>query len=323
MRWMHRRIALSLVPCLLFLGIGCALAQSYPAKPVRILVPYPPGGPVDAIARILAPNLALGQNVIVENRSGAGGSIGAEQVAKAPPDGYLMLLGNSGPMTVNPVLRHDLGYDSRKDLAPVAWLTSAQMVLVVHPSFPVHSVKDLIALGRAHPGTLNYASAGIGNLTHLGMELLQSRAKVKFNHVPYKGVAPAYIDLMSGEIPFMFGNVTGPLAYIQQGRLRAIAVTSSKPSPVLPGVPTIAETYPGFDLVTWMGIFLPAGTPEAIRARLQGEFLKVLQQKEVHERLVTLGNEVVGGSGETMSANIERELKLYAGIIKTAGIQPQ
>jgi tripartite-type tricarboxylate transporter receptor subunit TctC len=226
-------------------------------------------------------------------------------------------------MTVNPVLRHDLGYDSRKDLAPVAWLTSAQMVLVVHPSFPVRSVKELIALGRAHPGTLNYASAGIGNLTHLGMELLQSRAKVKFNHVPYKGVAPAYIDLMSGEIPFMFGNVTGPLAYIQQGRLRAIAVTSSKPSPVLPGVPTVAETVPGFDLVTWMGIFLPAGTPEAIRARLQGEFLKVLQQKEVHERLVTLGNEVVGGSGETMSANIERELKLYAGIIKTAGIQPQ
>jgi tripartite-type tricarboxylate transporter receptor subunit TctC len=299
------------------------MAQQYPSKPVRILVPYPPGGPVDAIARILAPNLALGQNVIVDNRSGAGGSIGAEQVAKSPPDGYVMLLGNSGPMTVNPVLRHDLGYDSRKDLAPVAWLTSAQMVLVVHPSFPVRSVKDLIALGRAHPGTLNYASAGIGNLTHLGMELLQSRAKVKFNHVPYKGVAPAYIDLMSGEIPFMFGNVTGPLAYIQAGRLRAVAVTSSKPSPVLPGVPTVAETYPGFDLVTWMGIFLPAGTPEAIRARLQGEFLKVLQQKEVRERLVTLGNEVVGGNGEMMSANVERELKLYAGIIKTAGIQPQ
>jgi tripartite-type tricarboxylate transporter receptor subunit TctC len=307
----------------LSLGYCGALAQQYPSKPVRILVPYPPGGPVDAIARILAPNLALGQNVIVENRSGAGGSVGAEQVAKAPPDGYLMLLGNSGPMTVNPVLRRDLGYDSRKDLTPVAWLTSAQMVLVVHPSFPVRSVKELVALGRARPGTLNYGSAGIGNLTHLGMELLQSRAKVKFNHVPYKGVAPAYVDLMSGEIPFMFGNVTGPLAYIQQGRLRAIAVTSSKPSPVLPGVPTIAETYPGFDLVTWMGIFLPAGTPEAIRSRLQAEFLKVLQQKEVHGRLVTLGNEVVGGSGETMSANIERELKLYAGIIKTAGIPPQ
>ena len=323
MLWNRRRIAFSLFPFLFSLGCGCALAQQYPSKPVRMLVPYPAGGPVDAIARILAPHLALGQNVIVESRSGAGGSVGAEQVAKSPPDGYLMLVGNSGPMTVNPVLRHDLGYDSRKDFSPVAWLTSAQMVLVVHPSLPVRSVKDLVALGRAHPGSLNYASAGIGNLTHLGMELLQSTAKVKFNHVPYKGVAPAYVDLMSGEIPFMFGNVSGPLAYIQQGRLRAIAVTSLKPSPVLPGVPTIAETYPGFNLVTWMGVFLPAGTPEAIRSRLQGEFLKVLQAKDVRERLTALGNEVVATTGESLASHIDQELKLYAEIIKTAGIQPQ
>ena len=234
-----------------------------------------------------------------------------------------MLIGNSGPMTVNPVLRHDLGYDSRKDFAPVAWLTSAQMVLVVHPSLPVHSVKDLIALARAHPGGLNYGSAGVGNLTHLGMELLQSLAKVKLNHVPYKGVAPAYVDLMSGEIPVMFGNVSGPLAYIQAGRLRAIAVTSSKPSPVLPGVPTLASTYPGFDLVTWMGVFLPAGTPEAIRARLQGDFIKILHAKDVQERLVGLGNEVVAGTGAELSALIDRELKLYAKIIQSAGIKPQ
>ena len=331
MRSLRGRISFSLFPFLFFLGYGCAIAQpastgsgqAYPTRPVRVLVPYPAGGPVDAIARILGPNLALGQNIVVENRSGAGGSVGAEQVAKSPPDGYMMLIGNSGPMTVNPVLRHDLGYDPKKDFAPVAWLTSAQMVLVVHPSLPVRSVKDLVALARAHRGGLNYGSAGVGNLTHLGMELLQSMAKVKLNHVPYKGVAPAYVDLMSGEIPVMFGNVSGPLAYIQSGRLRAIAVTASKPSSVLPGVPTVAETYPGFDLVTWMGIFLPAGTPEAIRARLQGEFLKVLQQKEVHERLVALGNEVVAGSGESMAANIDRELKLYDKIIKTAGIQPQ
>lgn len=323
MRSFRSGISFSLFLFLFFLGYCDAIAQQYPTKPVRMLVPYPAGGPVDAIARLLAPNLSLGQNVVVENRSGAGGSVGAEQVAKAPPDGYLMLIGNSGPMTVNPVLRRDTGYDSRKDFSPVAWLTSAQMVLVVHPSLPVHSVKDLVALGRAHPGTLNYGSAGIGNLTHLGMELLQSRAKVKFNHVPYKGVAPAYVDLMSGEIPFMFGNVTGPLAYIQQGRLRAIAVTSLKPSPVLPGVPTVAETYPGFNLVTWMGIFLPAGTPEAIRSRLQGDFLRVLQMKDMHERLTALGNEVVAVDGGKLKAHIEEELKLYAQIIKTAGIQPQ
>jgi tripartite-type tricarboxylate transporter receptor subunit TctC len=234
-----------------------AAAQDYPAKPVRLLVPYPAGGPVDAIARIIVPHLALGQNVIVENRAGAGGSLGAEVVAKSAPDGYMMLIGNAGPMTVNPVLRQDLGYDPRKDFAPVTWLTSAQMVLVVHPSLPVRTLKDFVALARAHPGALHYGSAGVGNLTHLGMELFQSVAQVKLNHVPYKGVAPAYVDLMSGEIAVMFGNVSGPLAHIQSGRLRALAVTSAKPSPVLPQVPRVSDVYPGFDLVTWMWHLLP------------------------------------------------------------------
>lgn len=307
---------------MLVAAVQLAAAQPYPTKPVRLLVPYPAGGPVDAIARILGQQLALGQNVIVENRSGAGGSLGAEVVARSAPDGYTMLIGNTGPMTINPVLRQDLPYDPRKDFAPVAWLTSAQMVLMVHPSLPVRSVKELVALARANPGALNYGSAGIGNLTHLGMELFQSMAKVKMSHIPYKGVAPAYVDLMSGQIAVMFGNVSGPLAYIRQGRLRAIAVTSSKPSPVLPGVPRVADTYPGFDLVTWMGIFLPAGTPDAIRTRLQGEFIKTLQMREVSERLVTLGNDVVAGSGEDLAAMLDRELKLYAKIIQSAGIKP-
>ncbi|MBI2227147.1 MAG: tripartite tricarboxylate transporter substrate binding protein [Betaproteobacteria bacterium] len=300
-----------------------AAAQGYPTKPVRLLVPYPAGGPVDAVARILVPHLSLGQNVIVENRSGAGGSIGAESVAKSAPDGYMMLIGNTGPMTINPVLRRDLGYDPRKDFAPVTWLTSSQMVLVVHPSLPVHSLKEFVALARSRPGELNYGTAGVGNLTHLGMELFQSMAKVKLNHVPYKGVAPAYVDLISGEIAVMFGNVTGPLAHIQAGRLRAIAVTSSQPSPVLPQVPRVADSYPGFDLVTWMGIFFPAGTPEAIRAQLQGEFQKALRIPDVRERLVALGNDVVARSGEDMAALIDRELKLYAKIVKSVGMKPQ
>jgi len=300
-----------------------AAAQGYPTKPVRLLVPYPAGGPVDAVARILVPHLSLGQNVIVENRSGAGGSIGADSVAKSAPDGYMMLIGNSGPMTINPVLRRDLGYDPKKDFAPVTWLTSSQMVLVVHPSLPVHSLQDFVALARSHPGELNYGTAGVGNLTHLGMELFQSMAKVKLNHVPYKGVAPAYVDLISGEIAVMFGNVTGPLAHIQAGRLRAIAVTSSQPSPVLPQVPRVADSYPGFDLVTWMGIFFPAGTPEAIRAQLQGEFQKALRIPDVRERLVALGNDVVARSGEDMAALIDRELKLYAKIVKSVGMKPQ
>ena len=298
-------------------------AQGYPAKPVRLLVPYPAGGPVDAVARILVPNFTLGQNVIVENRSGAGGSLGAEVVAKSPPDGYTMLLGNSGPMTINPVLRNDLAYDPKKDFAPVTWLTSGQMVLVVHPSLPARSVKELVALARANPGGLNYGSAGIGNTTHLGMELLQSMAKVKLHHVPYKGVAPAFVDLMSGEIAVMFGNITGPLAHIRAGRLRAIAVTGPQPAAVLPGVPRLAEVYPGFELVTWMGIFLPAGTPEAVRARLQGEFVRVLQLKDVRERLISLGNDVLASSGEELAGLVDRELKLYARIIKSAGIKPQ
>lgn len=304
-------------------AVPAAHAQDYPIKPVRIIAPYPAGGPVDSIARIIAQHISIGQNVLVENRSGAGGSVGAEFVAKAPPDGYTMLIGNSGPITINPVLRKKLGYDPRKDLDKVAYLTSAQMVLMAHPSLPVRTVQDVVALARKNPGGVNYGTAGVGNTTHLGMELLQSKAGVKLNHVPYKGVAPAYVDLMAGEVAVMFGNVSGPLAHIRAGRLRAIAVTSLKPAAVLPGVPTVAEVYPGFELLTWMGIFLPGGTPEAIRSRLETEFLRVLKIKDVNEKLVALGNDVVAGDGKALAAHVDRELKLYADIIKTAGIPLQ
>jgi len=290
---------------------------------MRLIVPYPAGGPVDAVARLLVQQFTLGQTVVVESRSGAGGSLGAEVVARAPADGYTMLIGNSGPMTINPVLRSDLSYDPRRDFSAVAWLTSGQLVLMVHPSLPVRSVKELVALARARPGALNYGSAGIGNTTHLGMELLQVMAKVKLNHVPYKGVAPAFIDLMSGQIAVMFGNITGPLAHIQAGRLRALAVTSAKRAPVLPELPTMGEFYPGFELVTWMGIFLPAGSPEVARVRLQDEFIRILQTKEMRERLIALGNDVIAGRGEDLAGLLDRELKLYAGIIKSAGITAQ
>jgi tripartite-type tricarboxylate transporter receptor subunit TctC len=221
------------------------------------------------------------------------------------------------------VLRSDLGYHPKKHFAPVALLTSGQMVLVAHPSLPVRSVKELVALARANPGKLDYGSAGIGNTTHLGMELLQSMAKVKLVHVPYKGVAPAYIDLISGRLTVMFGNITGPLAHIQAGRLRAIAVTGPKRSHVLPQVPRVAEVYPGFELVTWIGMFVPAGTPEPIRAKLEGAFLKALQVKDVRERLITLGNDIVEGNGQQLAAHVDGELKLYAKIIKEAGIKTE
>jgi len=315
------KMRLLLVACVTATSV--ALAQDYPVKPVRLIVPYPAGGPVDAVGRMLVQQFTLGQPVVVESRSGAGGSLGAEVVAKSAPDGYTMLLGNSGPMTINPVLRSDLTYDPKRDFAPVAWLTSGQLVLVVHPSLPVRSVKDLVALARSKPGALNYGSAGIGNTTHLGMELLQVMAKVKLNHVPYKGVAPAFHDLISGQIAVMFGNITGPLAHIQAGRLRALAVTSAKRAPVLPNVPTVSEFYPGFELVTWMGIFLPGGSPEAARAKLQDEFIRVLQLKEMRERLIALGNDVIAGRGDELAGMVDRELKLYAGIIKSAGITAQ
>jgi tripartite-type tricarboxylate transporter receptor subunit TctC len=307
----------------LFLCCGFAGAQDYPSKPIRLVVPYPAGGPVDAIARIVSQQFQLGQTVIVESRSGAGGSVGADSVAKSAPDGYTMLIGNTGPMSINPELRPKLGYDSIRDFSPVAWLTSAQMVLMVHPSLPVCSLKQWVALAAKNPGELNYGSAGIGNTTHLGMELLQSMAKVKLVHVPYKGVAPAYVDLMSGQIATMFGNVSGPLAHIRAGRLRAIAVTGPKPSPVLPGVPRIGETYPGFELVTWMGIFLPARTPESIRSKLENEFLRVLRIKEVQDKLIGLGNEIVAGNGEALVAMVRRERKLYGDVIRSAGIRAE
>jgi tripartite-type tricarboxylate transporter receptor subunit TctC len=317
---MHKTIPLMLA---LAAAAPIAHAQEWPAKPIRLIVPYPAGGPTDAVARMLVPHLGLGQNVIVESRSGAGGSVGAEMGAKAPPDGYTLLMGNSGPITINPVLRKDLGYHPQRNLAPVSWLTSGQMVLVTHPSLPVRSVKDLVALARKNPGGLDYGSAGVGNTTHLGMELFQSMAKVKLIHIPYKGVAPAYVDLISGRLAVMFGNITGPLAHIQAGKLRALAVTGPKPAQVLPDIPRMAEFYPGFELVTWIGMFVPAGTPENIRSKFEGAFIKAVQRKDVSERLVALGNDIVAGDGKALAAHVDRELKLYAKIIEQAGIRPE
>jgi tripartite-type tricarboxylate transporter receptor subunit TctC len=218
--------------------------QAFPAKPVRFVVPYPPGGPLDEIARAVGQKLTpvWGQQVLVDNRSGAGGSIGVDVVAKSPPDGYTMVLGNSGPITVNVTLRKDLPYDPQRDLAPVTQIIGAPMVLVVHPSLPVRSVKELIALARSNPGKLNYASAGIGNLQHLGMEHLQALAKVKMIHVPYKGAAPAFIDLLSGQVSLMFANIVGVLPHISAKRVRVIAISAARGAQVLPDVPGVAAT---------------------------------------------------------------------------------
>jgi tripartite-type tricarboxylate transporter receptor subunit TctC len=305
--------------------VSVAHAQPYPAKPVRFVVPYPPGGPLDEIARAVGQRLtsAWGQQVIVDNRSGAGGSIGADNVAKTPPDGYTMLLGNSGPITVNPNLRRDLPYDPQRDLAPVTQIIAAPMVLVVHPSMPVKSVRDLIRIAKSKPGQLNYASAGIGNLQHLAMESLQSMAGIKMNHVPYKGAAPAFIDLVSGQVQLMFANIVGVLPHIDAGKVRAIAVSNATGAPVLPNTPGVAATLPDFDLDGWMGIFVRAGTPPDIIAKLHKDLAAAVSAEDFKERFAKRGAQVAVGGPEGLAKIVRYETVLYGKIIQSAGIRAQ
>ncbi len=307
------------------LAPSSAVAQPFPSKPVRFVVPYPAGGPLDEVARAAAQRLApiWGQQVIVDNRSGAGGSIGADVVAKSPPDGYTMLLGNSGPITVNPNLRSDLQYDPRRDLAPVTQIIAAPMVLVVHPSLPVRSVKDLIKLAKANPGKLNYASAGIGNLQHLGMESLQSMANIKMSHVPYKGAAPAFVDLLGGQVDLMFANIVGVLPHIWSGKVRAIAISAAQGAPALPDIPGVAATLPQFDLDGWMGVFVRAGTPPEIIAKMHKDIATAVEHKDYRDRFAKRGAEVVVGGPEGLAKIIRSEMVIYGNIIKAANIKPE
>lgn len=320
LRWAFA-VCIALCAC----AFGTTYAQSYPMKPVRFVVPYPPGGPLDEVARAVGQRLtgAWGQQVIVDNRSGAGGSIGADYVAKTAPDGYTMLLGNAGPITVNPNLRRDLPYDPQRDLAPVTQIIGAPMVLVVHPSLPVRSVGDLVRLAKSNPGRLNYASAGIGNLQHLAMESLQSMAGIRMNHVPYKGAAPAFIDLFSGQVALMFANIVGVLPHISANKVRAIAVSSARGSAVLPKVPGVAATLPEFDLDGWMGIFVRAGTPPQIVAKLHKDIEAAVSNEEFKQRFGKRGADVVVGGPEGLARIVRSELALYGKIIRSAGILAQ
>jgi tripartite-type tricarboxylate transporter receptor subunit TctC len=308
--------------CSAALPAGVAHAQAYPAKPVRIVVPYAAGGPYDEIVRTLGQRLTeiWGQAVVVENRGGAGGNIGSEVVAKAAPDGYTLLLGNAGPITVNPTLVKRLPYDPQRDLAPVSMVNASRMVLSVHPSLPAKNVKELMALARAHPGRLNYGSSGVGNLQHLGMELLRIQAGVTMNHVPYKGAAPAFVDLISGQVDLMFANIVGTMPHVRTMRVRAVGVSTATRSPLLPDVPSVAETYKGFDIPTWSGIFAPAGTPRDIVAKLNGDLNKVLLRTDVKERFAHQGSEATPSTPEALAEHVRRETVIYAGVIKAAGI---
>jgi len=318
----HPRIAVAIM---LAAGAFAVLAQPYPSKPVRIIVAFPPGGGTDIVARAISPRLseALGQQVVVENRAGAAGVVGTEVAAKSPPDGYTLFMGTLGNLSVNPLLYHNLPFDVGRDFAPLMQVVAVTFMLYVHPSVPVKTVKDLIALAKPRPGQINYASSGAGGAPHLAAELFNSMAGVKMVHIPYKGSALSFTDVMGGQVPLTFDSLTQGLPYVNSGRLRAVATLGPKRTPVLPEVPTVGETLPGYEVVNWFGLVVPAATPHEIVARLHAEILKILRMPEVHDRLVSLGSDPVGSTPDEFGAFMKSETAKWARVIKEANIRAE
>ncbi|WP_431274868.1 tripartite tricarboxylate transporter substrate binding protein [Variovorax ureilyticus] len=293
-----------IVGATLVVSAMAAQAQVWPSRPIRLVVSYPPGGTVDAVARIIAPSLAarLGQPVVVDNRGGAGGVIGGDLVAKSPPDGYTVLLDASNHAQ-NPALRSKMPFDTLRDLAPVSLLVEVPNVLVVHPSAPIRSVQDLIAQAKAKPGEIDFASSGNGSAQHLAAEQFDAMAGVRMTHVPYKGGGPALADVMAGQVPVFFGSPASSLPYIQAGKLRPLAVTGKARSAMLPQLPTIAESgLPGYEVYEWNAVFVPAGTPAAVTGRLSKELVAVLNEPDVRKRLEATGAEVIGSNSAELDA---------------------
>jgi tripartite-type tricarboxylate transporter receptor subunit TctC len=310
----------------LFLGamalhVGALEAQPFPARPVKIVVGFPPGGTSDILARTIASRLSdpLGQPVVVENRTGAGGNIGAESVARSAPDGYTLLMGTTS-QAISQSLYKKLNYDLLKDFAPVTQAVNYSNLLVVHPSVGAKSVAELLALARAKPGVLNYGTAGNGTPPHMTGELFKSYTGVNIQHVPYKGGAPAIVDLVAGQIPVMFDNVPPLLPHVRSGRIRALANTSLTRLSVLPDVPTLDESgLKGFDAVGWNGLLAPAGTPREIVARLHTEVARILRAPEVRDQLTSQGADIVANSPDEFSAWIRNEVTKWAGVVRASG----
>ena len=299
-----------------------ALAQAYPNKPIRLVVPYAPGGATDIISRAVAVELSktLGQAVNADNRPGAGANLGSEMVARSAPDGYTLLTSASSLHGITPFLYKKLNYDPNKDLAPVIVLAGFANVLVVHPAVPANSVKDVIALVKAQPGKFTCASSGSGSTIHMSCEMFKHMVGVDITHVPYKGSGPAVTDLMGGQVNMMFDNIPSSITHIRSGKLRALATTGAKRSPMLPDLPTIAESgVPGYESTAWFGIAVPAGTPKDIVARLNAEGQKAVKSPEFVKRMTDLGYEIVGGTPEQMAAMIQDEYKRWGPIVIASG----
>ena len=296
-------------------------AQGYPAKPIRIVVPYPPGGGTDIVARTLAQLMtpSMGQQVVVENRGGAGGNIGMDAVAKAPPDGYTLVFAITAQLAVNPSLFPKLPFDLIRDYAPITLAGIAPYLLVVHPSLPAKSMTDFLTLARNAPNELRYGSAGNGSGSHLAGEMLNSLARVKTMHIPYKGGAPAMTDLIAGQVQISYLTYTSTSAFLRNGRLRALGVTTLKRSPVLPDLPAIAESVPGYESSVWYGALAPAGTPPDIVARLNREFVAALKTNELRQRLRPEAFEALGSTPEYLGDYMKKEIARWAKLVKETG----
>ena len=303
---------------------GSAVAQNYPHKPLRLIVPFPPGGGNDILARSVGQRLAeaIGQQIIVDNRGGAGGLIGAELAARAVPDGYTLFLASIGNLAFTPALRAKLPYDPVRDFAPVTLLATSAFILVVNPSVPAKSVQELIAHAKARPGALNYASAGQGSSLHMTAEIFKLATGADLVHVAYKGSAPALTDLIGGQVQIMFGTMPATLPQVKAGKLRALGVSGAKRSAAAPEVPTIAEAgVPGFEVLNWYGLVVPNKTPAAVVQQLNRELVKTLKSPEMMEALHAQGLEAAGGAPEKFGAFIKSEIAKYAKVVKAAGIR--
>ena len=299
-----------------------AWAQAYPSKPITLLVPFPPGGPTDLVARVLAKKMSeqMGQSIVIDNKPGANGNIAAVAAAKAPADGYTVLY-NTSSITLSPALYKNLAYDVQRDLAPVALTAVVPLALVVNPGVPVNNVREFIAYAKANPGKLSYGSAGNGNVTHLAAFQLVRHHDIDATHVPYRGSAPADVDLVAGQIQFMTDTINSVMPFVKDKRLKLLAVTTSQRMSLFPDVPTLSETVmPGFEAGAWQGIMLPANTPKAVVQRLNAEINKALQSAEVKEKLALQGAEPLGSTPEEYGAYVKKELARWAAVVKAKGV---
>jgi len=322
---LFHRLTLSALMCTgLSVHVSAAHAQGYPARPVRLIVPYPPGGPTDFVGRTTAQKLteAMGQQVIVDNRPGAAAMLGTDLGAKAAPDGYTLMFGTGGGMVIAPIVAPKPLYDAAKDFTAISLLVISPQIIVAHPSFAPNTVKELIAAAKAKPNAYNFASVGVGSPNHLGSELIKAMAGIDVVHIPYKGTAPAITELVAGRTQFMFNSMPSVLGLVKAGKLKILATGGSKRSAVIPDVPTVAETLPGFEVVTWYGIAGPAKMPRDIVDRLNKELVRIVAMPDVQKRFSDQGLEPQSSSPEEFAAFMKREVEKWTQVAKRAGAVP-